>query len=75
MQFVGKLANIRNGIAHKNPALLSKHLGNGQEMELAEAERLVQETDCVPYFLETIGLMVKLSLAWKAGRKEMAELP
>ena len=69
-QFVGRLSNIRNGIAHKNPVLLSKCLGNGQQMELAEAEQLVRETDCVPDFLETIRLMVKLSLAWRAGRKE-----
>jgi len=48
-----KLTKVRNGIAHKNAALLSKHLGSGKKLHILDADELVAAADCVPYLLDS----------------------
>jgi hypothetical protein len=61
VRFARKLANVRNGIVHKNAKLISKHLSDGRDIHLIDIENLVYKADVVPYIIGTIELLVKLS--------------
>ena len=60
LRFTRKLSNIRNGIAHKNAELVSKHLGDGKATSVAQIDEITQKVDCIPYILKIIKLVVKL---------------
>lgn len=61
--FAKKLTKVRNGIAHKNAILLSKHLGSGKKLHILDTDELVADADCVPYLLHSIELLAKLCQA------------
>ena len=71
--FARKLGNVRNGIVHKNAALISKHLGDGRDIHISDIERLVNKTDCVPFIIGAIELLLKLSGAFDRVKKMEAE--
>ncbi len=59
IKYISKLANIRNGIAHKNAKLISRHLGDGRDLATSEIDKLLNKTDCIPYILRVIELLIK----------------
>lgn len=58
VRFARKLAQIRNGIAHKNEDLVSKHLGDGKALA-RDAAIFADQVDSLPYFMDAIHLAVK----------------
>jgi hypothetical protein len=58
--FITRLKNIRDGVAHKNLELLSKHLRCGKPVKYEEVTELINTLDCATYFLNTVELFIKL---------------
>jgi hypothetical protein len=67
--FISRLKNIRDGVAHKNFELLSKHIGGGKSLGADEATKLINRMDCVPYFLTTMELIMKLVIRRRSQKK------
>lgn len=66
--FVKRLANIRNGIAHRNLLTLAKHLGVTSSQSSDHYENLnFQESECFESLAKSIDLCVKL---FKQPRKK-----
>ncbi|MCZ2482839.1 hypothetical protein G9H64_07705 [Aquirufa nivalisilvae] len=61
VNFAKKLTHIRNGIAHKNAKLVSKHLGDGQKKMLTSIDDITKKADAIPYIIQTIELIVKVA--------------
>ena len=61
VRFAKKLTHIRNGIAHKNGELVSKHLGDGQKKLLTSIDEITKKADAIPYILTTIELIIKIA--------------
>lgn len=59
VRFAKKLTHIRNGIAHKNGELVSKHLGDGKKIPLTSIDEITKNEDSVPYIIHTIELLIK----------------
>jgi hypothetical protein len=60
VKFACKLTHIRNGIAHKNAELVSKHLGDGQKKSMTSIDEITKKADAIPFILKTIELIVKV---------------
>lgn len=60
-KFIKKLSNIRNGIAHKNAQLITKHLGCGKKIAIGSIDEITNKADCVPFILRTIKLLVTIT--------------
>ena len=65
VKFARKLTQIRNGIAHKNGELVSKHLGDGQKKLMTSIDEITKKVDAVPFIIQTIELIVKIADAMK----------
>lgn len=65
VKFARKLTQIRNGIAHKNGELVSKHLGDGQKKLMTSIDETTKKADAIPYIIQTIELLVKIADATK----------
>lgn len=63
VKFALKLTTIRNGIAHKNGQLVSKHLFDGKQSHPESIHEITSKVDCIPYILSSIELIVKASQA------------
>ena len=63
VKFALKLTTIRNGIAHKNATLVSKHLNDGKQEHHSSIHEITTKTDCIPYFIDTLKLIYKASKA------------
>lgn len=61
VKFAKKITNIRNGIAHKNAELVSKHLGDGKKSLLTSIDDITKSVDAVPYIIHTIELLIKIA--------------
>jgi hypothetical protein len=61
VRFAINLANIRNGIVHKNAKLVSKYLSAGKDVHISDIDSLTRKSDCVHFIIRTIELLVKLS--------------
>lgn len=61
VSFAKKLTNIRNGIAHKNAKRLSKYFHDGNLKTLSELETLIREIDMIPYIIQTVNLIIKVT--------------
>lgn len=65
VRFAKKLTHIRNGIAHKNAELVSKHLGDGKKSLLTSIDVITKGVDAIPYIIHTIELIIKIADALK----------
>lgn len=61
VKFAKKISAIRNGIAHKNALLVSKHLGNGRQHSLSSINAITQNIDVIPYILHVVNMIIKLT--------------
>jgi hypothetical protein len=72
VKFALKLTQIRNGIAHKNGKLVSKHLGNGQQSHPESIHEMTAKIDVIPFILSTMELIIK---ATKVAEPEFLKNP
>ena len=61
VKFATKLTHIRNGIAHKNAELVSKHLGDGRKNLLTSIDEITKSVDTIPYIIHSIELLIKIA--------------
>lgn len=61
VKFAKKLTHIRNGIAHKNAELVSKHLGDGKKSLLTSINDITRHADSIPFIIHTIELIIKIA--------------
>lgn len=61
VRFAKKLTQIRNGIAHKNAELVSKHLGDGKKSLLTSIDDITKNVETIPYIINTIELIIKIA--------------
>lgn len=72
VKFSLKLTQIRNGIAHKNGKLVSKHLGNGKQNHPESIHEMTAKINVIPYILSTMDLIIK---ATKVAEPEFLKNP
>ncbi|CAL2076609.1 hypothetical protein [Tenacibaculum sp. 190524A02b] len=72
VKFALKLTQIRNGIAHKNGKLVSKHLGSGQQSHPESIHEITAKVDIIPFILSTMELIIK---ATKVAEPEFLKNP
>lgn len=65
VKFIRKLSHVRNGIAHKNVELVSKHIGDGKKQLMTSIDDITKQIDAIPYIITTIELLLKISDAAK----------
>lgn len=63
VKFALRLTTIRNGIAHKNALVVSKYLNDGKQEHFSSIHEITSKTDCIPYIVETLKLILKASKA------------
>lgn len=61
LKFVKKLSKIRNGLAHKNPKIISDVVYSGKKISFLDIDSVITNIDCVPLIIKTIRLMIKMS--------------
>jgi hypothetical protein len=48
-------------VAHKNIKLFSKYLNDGKQQHPSSIHEITAKTDCIPYIIETLGLILKVT--------------
>ncbi len=61
LKFVNKLNKIRNGLAHKNPKIISNVVCAGKDLSFLDIDLKSKNIDCIPLIIESICLLMKLS--------------
>jgi len=61
VKFVTKLHRLRNGVAHKNPRVISKEICSGKKIHIVDIDSTITNVDVIPFILRTIRLLIKLS--------------
>lgn len=59
-QSIVQLKKARDGIAHKNVAIVSKRLNNGKPLNFLEIDFVMSKTNTLPYIITVIKLLYKL---------------
>jgi hypothetical protein len=60
VKFARKLTHIRNGIAHKNIELVSKHLSDGKQTIFYSIDDITKKADAIPYIIHTMLLILRV---------------
>lgn len=63
VRFVEKLGKIRNGVAHKNPKLISNSVCSGKRISRLDIDSRMADVNCIPLIIRTIHLLHKLAMA------------
>jgi len=74
VKFAGKLHRIRNGVAHKNPQVISKEVCSGKKISMLDIDFTMTKVDVVPFILRTIRLLMKLSSAWRKSTAPISSI-
>ena len=61
LKFSKKLSRIRNGLAHKNPEIISNVAYSGKKISFLDIDSVINNFDCIPFIIESIRLLVKMS--------------
>ena len=61
VKFATKLHRIRNGVAHKNPKVISREVCSGKRIHILDIDSTMTNVNVVPLILRTIRLLMKLS--------------
>lgn len=69
VKFVEKLKKLRNGVAHKNPKLISNTVLSGKEISMLDIDSLMVNVDCIPLIIKTIHLLHKMSMTTTSNKK------
>jgi len=60
-KFTKKLNSLRNGVAHKNPKVISKTILSGKKISFLDIDKAMEKVDCVPLIIRSINFLMKLS--------------
>lgn len=71
LKFVEKLKKLRNGVAHKNPKLISNAVRSGKEISILDIDPTMANVDCIPLIIKTIRLLWKIFIANTSNVKNM----
>lgn len=63
VKFARKLNRLRNGLAHKNPRVISNMIYSGRKISALDIDSVMAKYDCIPLLIGTIHLMIKMSKA------------
>jgi hypothetical protein len=63
VKFSKKLNRLRNGLAHKNPRVISNVVYSGKKISVLDIDSVMTKFDCTPLIIRTIHLLVKTSKA------------
>lgn len=61
LKFSKQLSRIRNGLAHKNPKIISDVAHSGKPIHFLDIDSVINNYDCVPLIIKSIRLLVKMS--------------
>jgi hypothetical protein len=61
VKYVKKLSKLRNGIAHKNPHVISNTLLSGKKISFLDIDATISKVECIPLLIEGIRYLVRLS--------------
>ena len=70
VKFVEKLKKLRNGVAHKNPKLISNAVYSGKKISMLDIDSIMANVDCVPLIIRTIHLLHKMVMATAPNEKK-----
>jgi len=71
VKFAKKLNKLRNGLAHKNPKVISNVALSGKKISVLDIDSVMSGFDCIPLIIGTIYLLVKMSKVEKSsGEKQ-----
>lgn len=59
LKFAERLGRLRNGLAHRNPRIISNAILSGQQIREQEIETVVSDLDYVPYAIGAIRFLIK----------------
>lgn len=75
VKFATKLHRIRNGVAHKNPRVISKEVCSGKKIHIVDIDSTMTNVDVIPLMLGTIRrLPPQFRPAGEFARRVMAAL-
>lgn len=60
VKFCIALNKLRNGVAHKNPCIISNRIRSGRPIHIVDIDSVMAKVDIIPYILTTIHLLIKL---------------
>lgn len=60
LKFILKLRKLRNGLAHKNPTIISNVVCSGKEISFLDIDSVITNVDCAPLIIKTIRLLMKM---------------
>lgn len=63
VKFIEKLQKLRNGVAHKNPKLISNVVCSGKEVSMLDIDSVMTDVNCIPLIIRTIKLLHKMASA------------
>ena len=61
LKFSKKLSRIRNGLAHKNPEIISNVAYSGKKISFLDIDSVINNYDCIPFIIKSIRLLVKMA--------------
>lgn len=61
VKFAKKLNRLRNGLAHKNPRVISNMAHSGKKIHILDIDSVMIKFDCVPLIIGTIQVLIKMS--------------
>lgn len=67
--FVEKLKTLRNGVAHKNPKLISNTVCSGKEISMLDIDSIMVNVDCITLIIRAIRLLHKMAMATTPNEK------
>lgn len=61
VKFAKELNKLRNGLAHKNPKIISNMVYSGKKISVLDIDSVMTRVDCIPLIIRSIHLLVKMS--------------
>jgi len=68
IKFVEKLSKLRNGLAHKNPKVISNAILSGKSLSDVEIDSVLSELDYISYTLKAIRFLIKIMDWYEDGK-------
>jgi hypothetical protein len=65
LKFTKKLSRLRNGVAHKNPRIISNAVLSGKQISFLDIDAAMANIDCVPLIINSIKFLMKLLVIGK----------
>ncbi len=79
LEYTRQLSALRNGIAHKNPKVISNKLLSGQGLSFIDIDEVLSQVDCVPQLIGAVRFFIRLTdpenekRRWRVIKKKPSE--